>query len=247
MRNFTLLALIVLTFVSCEIPGGSGGITQNKKSIICLLDISGSTKESNLSTFLDNIADEVISKMEDDTSVVILAIDNGSQTAANPLFEIDMSTINFVDESLPMTVRDKMAKIKKAEFLKELIGKFKMQTINNINERKAYATHTDIFGSLNQIKRYKGTTTKVMIFSDMLNYSETFNMERLVRQNKNLVNHIKNAPKVTCNGKVEIYISTGDNVNLGPKKFNAVKEFWETYLNQNAYSLVDYTSSKISI
>lgn len=233
--------------ISCDNFGTTTKTSKEKQSIICLLDISGSTKQSNLSGFIDNIADNVISNLNESSLVQVLAIDNGSQTAANPLFSLDMTQINFVDESLPMTVRTKMAEIKKTEFINNIKKTFKVEVLKNIEVRKAYATHTDIFGSLNQIKRYIGTSTKVLIFSDMLNYSETFNMEKLVRQNKNLISYIENAPKVTCNGKVEIYISTGDNVSLGPKKFNAVKEFWSTYFNENSYVLADYTSGKITI
>lgn len=158
-----------------------------------------------------------------------------------------MTQINFVDESLLMSVISKMAKIKKAEFIKSVKETFKAEIMKNIEVRKAYATHTDIFGSLNQIKRYKGTSTKLLIISDMLNYSETFNMDKLVRQKKNLINEIKKAPKVVANGSIDIYVSTGDNVNLGQKKFNVIKEFWETYFNENSYTLADYTSGRISI
>ena len=131
--------------------------------------------------------------------------------------------------------------------IKNVKANFKAQVMANIDARRAYATHTDIFGSLNQVKRYKGTSTQVLIFSDMLNYSETFNMEKLVKQNKNLISHIKNAPKVNADGKINIYVSTGDNVNLGLKKFNAIRGFWETYFNENSFILQDYTSGKIHI
>lgn len=246
MKILFTFFVISSTILSCE-PTGTSSKSDDKKSIVCLLDISGSTKENNLNFFLDNIVNEAIDKMDESTSLVILAIDNGSQTAAAPLFEMDLSKVDFVDPSLPMTVRDKMAARKKAQFIVELKSSFKQKVLEKINERRAYATHTDIFGSLGQVERYKSNQTTVMIFSDMLNYSEVFNMERLVKKKANLMEELNNAPAVNAKGKINVYVSTGDNVNLGPKKYNAIKEFWEAYFNKNGYELTDYTSGQLSI
>ncbi|AFU68903.1 hypothetical protein P700755_002112 [Psychroflexus torquis ATCC 700755] len=246
MKIFLISLLVSLNIFSCD-PDNKSSKSQDKKSIVCLLDISSSTKENNLNLFLDNIVKEAISKMDESTSIVVLAIDNGSQTAAAPLFDMDLSEISFINPSLPMTVRDKMAQRKKKEFIEELKAGFKQKVMAKINERKEYATHTDIFGSLGQIERYKATTTTVMIFSDMLNYSEVFNMESLVEKSANLIDEIKNAPSITAKGKISVYVSTGANVKLGPKKFNSVKEFWTAYFANNGYELSDYTSGELSI
>lgn len=246
MKIIIASLFILLNIISCG-PENKFSKSEDKKSIVCLLDISGSTKENNLNVFLDNIASEAIAKMDESTSLVVLAIDNGSQTAATPLFQIDLSKVIFLDPSLPMTVRDKMAIRKKKEFIEELKANFKQEVLAKIIERKKYATHTDIFGSLDQIGRYKAKTTTVLIFSDMLNYSEVFNMERLVKKQANLLDQMKNVPNVAANGIVNIYVSTGDNVALGPNKFNSVKEFWTSYFVNNGYQLSDYTSGQISI
>lgn len=241
--SFLLIVLAVVILHSCE----NGTSASPEVSNICLVDISGSIDNSNLMFYLENIQKSIIPFLNEKNSLVLLAIDNGSHTAAVPLFEVDMINMQFENPSDPMTARKKLGEQRRKKYLQSISDSFISETMKNIEKRKAYAKKTDLFGSLRQIKRYTKELTNVIIFSDMLNYSEEANMEKIINSKISPLKSIEKMPKVQGNNSIQIYVCTGDNTNLGTTAYNDLEAFWRTYFSNNDFKLIDYTSSNLKM
>ncbi|MBK5208274.1 MAG: hypothetical protein JJE44_02070 [Flavobacteriaceae bacterium] len=244
MKTFILLiVLAVATLYSCDNSTSASPEVSN----ICLVDISGSIDNSNLVFYLENIQKSIIPFLNEKNSLVLLAIDNGSQTAAVPLFEVDMSNLQFENPADPMTARKKLGEQRRKKYLQDISESFISETMKNIEKRKAYAKKTDIFGSLKQINRYAKNRTNVIIFSDMINYSEESNMEKIINSKISPLKSIEKMPIVKGNNSIQIYVCTGDNTNMGITAYNDLEIFWRTYFSQNEFNLIDYTSSDLKM
>lgn len=243
MKTFTILILAILLLSSCDKL-----FTKTPKvSNICLVDISGSINNTNIDFYLENIQKEIIPFLNKNNSLTVLAIDNGSETAATPLFQVDLSIMNFENSSHPVTIRKKMGIEKRNKYLIKLNNEFINIVKNKITARKKYSNRTDIFGSLKQVKRYSKDITNVIIFSDMLNYSTDSDMEKTIKRKVDLKSLLNKVPNIKSNDKTKVYVCTGDNTSLGGKTYNNIKSFWELYFSRNNYQLVDYTSAYLNI
>lgn len=241
--SFLLIVLAVATLYSCDNVTSASPEVSN----ICLVDISGSIDNSNLMFYLENIQKSIIPFLNEKNSLVLLAIDNGSQTAAVPLFEVDMANMQFENPSDPMTARKKLGEQRRKKYLQDISSSFINETMKNIEKRKAYAKKTDIFGSLKQIGRYAKNRTNVIIFSDMINYSEESNMEKIINSKSSPLERIEEMPIIKGNKSIEIYVCTGDNTNLGTTAYNDLEAFWRIYFSNNDFKLIDYTSSNLKM
>lgn len=146
-----------------------------------------------------------------------------------------------------MTARKKLGEQRRKKYLQDISESFISETMKNIEKRKAYAKKTDIFGSLKQINRYAKNRTNVIIFSDMINYSEESNMEKIINSKISPLKSIEKMPIVKGNNSIQIYVCTGDNTNMGITAYNDLEIFWRTYFSQNEFNLIDYTSSDLKM
>lgn len=242
-----ILTAALLMFSSCEIIDKTLGNENIPVTYISLVDLSDSIEEGNILFYIDNMEKSILPFLDENSKLTILAIDNGSETAASPLYELDMAMMNFENPSHPVSVRKKLAEQAREQYIVDVKATFKEDILNAIASRKKLSGSTDIFGSLKQIERYADGDTRVIIFSDMVNYSSTSNMEKLIKQKRNLEEHLNEVPQIKSKGVVQVYVCTGDNAKMGIQTYNNVKNFWEKYFEANEYKLIEYSSAGLRL
>ena len=120
---------------------------------------------------------------------------------------------------------------------------------NAIKSRAAVNHATDIFGALEVVKgKLKPSDDNYIIFlSDMMNYSNTLNMEpNNLNFNSSTLERILKSVPIYSMPNTTALVLTGEQVEVTPAHFSLVQSFWSSYFNKNNIKLYDYNSGSVA-
>lgn len=240
----TLAALVVCAlFAACGSDQPAGPVGNN---YVVLVDISASALK-DLDGHAADIEQKLLRSMGPMDRLTILAIDDASETFAQPLFQLDMAAKDFVNKSLPVTVRKTVADQDRAAYVDSVQTGFSVALRSAVEERRESAKLTDIFGAFTMAsKQVRPTMTNhLIVLSDMVHEGRELNFERSFRKNANLQQLLPNAPEAALPFQ-NVLVYTGNNTELGHEKFRAVQAFWTSWFAQYNVPLRDYTSGGIT-
>jgi len=245
--SFTILifaitaATFCFTFTSCT--------KEKKKAIVCLIDFSETPEWNSRMEMLKQVTiNSIISKISFNTSLVILPLDKASASGSEEL--LSGRTLNEFDYIPDMTAppdEDRVSQENLQKTKDSLKQEFSQLFDKALQSRVGLQKGTDIFGALEQAKRYlpEGGQNIIILLSDMMNWSNDLKMEPGNFNTASIEQALKKVPAANLsNAKILIY--TGQTGYLPADHFKTVQQFWEKYFSQNNIQLVDYSSGAIT-
>ncbi len=254
MKNTHFLKAIVTititfsSFQSCK--WGSEQLDPRGKNIICVVDFSDSkNSEERLQFYMNVIKTNIIPNLGLYDKISVLPIDKASITNSSDIFLNDLSSKDFEPEmASPMEVDEitlDNLKAYKDTMALEFIKKFQQA----IDSRSKSNHGTDIFGALQMVKGKlrPNDDNFVIMLSDMMNWSNTLNMEP---DNKDF-NYVNIDRILTTVPNYEmpnttVLVLTAEQVEVSPEQFKLVQDFWTRYFENNKMILYDYNSASVS-
>lgn len=240
-----LIALTVaVTFSACgstEQPAVTG------HNHVVLVDISGSALVE-LNAHAPDLEQKFLRTLGPADRLVVLAIDNASETWAKPLFELDMAARDFVNPNLPTTMRQQVADQQRAAYLDSVAAAFQPILKAAVAARAKSNKLTDIFGAFAMARKEARAQQRnhLVVLSDMLHESSSLNFDKLLLARKDLMGVLPQAPMVDLPFE-EVLVFTGDNSTMRPGSFKALEGFWTEWFARNNAPLKEYTSGGIRI
>ena len=241
----TLAALVVCAlFAACGSDSPTGPIGNN---YVVLVDISASALK-DLEGHAADIEQKLLRSMGPKDRLTILAIDDASETFAKALFQLDMAAKDFVNKSLPVTVRKTVADQDRAAYMDSVLSGFGDALRSAAEERRESAKYTDIFGAFTMARKQARPTmtNHLLVLSDMVHEGHELNFERSLRKSADLQQLLPNVPEAELPFQ-HVLVYTGNNTELGQEKFRAVQAFWTSWFAQYNVPLRDYTSGGITM
>jgi hypothetical protein len=238
LRCLAVLA-IALAFTSCEYLQTAEAPGHN---LVVPVDISGSAVK-DLEAHAPQLEDRLLRTLGPKDRLVVLAIDNASETWADPLFELDMSTKNFVNPNLPVTVRQRVADQQRAAFLDSVSRGFRPALLAGVEARAKSSEYTDIFGAftLARKKVRPGAVNHLIVLSDMLHESASLNFHKLLSARRDLMKELPKAPKADLPFE-QVLVFTGNNSEMKDGHYKVLETFWKAWFTEHNVPLRDYTS-----
>jgi len=238
LRTLAAMITVSIVLVACE-PAPKA------HNHVVLLDISGSSLK-DLDDRASDIEHKLLRTMGPKDRISVLAIDDASESWAKPLFQLDLGAKNFVNRSLPVTVRRTVADQDRAAYLDSVISGFSSALHAAVARRTDSKNLTDIIGAFANAKTeiQPGMVNHLVVLSDMLNEGRDLNFQTMLNQGLDLQSALDNCPKTELPFD-DVCVFTGDNATLGAPKFRALKGFWESWFAQQHVPLRIYTSGGI--
>jgi hypothetical protein len=215
--------------------------------VICFVDFS-SRDSITIQWYKETIKNSLLRNMPPASRLVVLPIDYNSLTSSTELFKADFSKNEYHNEYAGLQA-DEVAGQSHQDSISAAIQQFDQVFETAKQDRLQLPEGTDIFGALKQCSKYAvaGQRTLVVLCSDMLEYTDTKNMnfEDHLNSGEEVKQYLANAEKVDLKN-MEIFVLTGVQNNMKPEKYTAVKTFWEQYIAQCNGQLIDYSSGAVS-
>jgi hypothetical protein len=244
LHTLHLLAALTLTtvFTAC---GSSDQPTIKDHNLVVLVDISGSAL-AGLESHAPELEAKLLRTLGPNDRLVVLAIDNASETWAKPLFELDMAAHEFVNPNLPSTMRQQVAVQQRAAFLDSVARAFRPSLLAAVAARSGSNKQTDIFGAFTMANKEVRALqhNHLIVLSDMLHESTSLNFDKLLRARKDLLQELPRAPKVVLPFE-QVLVFTGDNSAMRDGYYKALETFWKEWFAQNSAALQAYSSGGI--
>lgn len=237
MKNlqFLIVGVITLTLTSCK--------EEKPKNIITLIDTSGTIDSNTIEWYRESVENCIMQKMGKKDRFMVLPIDFGSQTASQELYRVDFSKNNYKNEFAGLQSAEVEAQ-SHANSIKKEINTFRIAFANAKTSRERFNRGTDIIGSVKEASKYFDPNTEniLVIFSDMMQYTDKskMNMESQLNNEDEVETYLSRVEPINLLG-FKIIILTGIQEGMTPIKYNAIKSFWEIYINKCEGSLIDYS------
>lgn len=244
LNTLHLLAALTLTMVFTACGTSDQPVITGHNHVV-LVDISGSAL-AGLETHAPELEDKLLRTLGSNDRLVVLAIDNASETWAKPLFELDMAAREFVNPNLPTTMRQQVAVQQRAAFLDSVARAFQPALLAAVAARSGSNKQTDIFGAFTMARKEVRTQqhNHLIVLSDMLHESSTLNFDKLLHARKDLLQELTRAPKVELPFE-QVLVFTGDNSAMRDGYYKALETFWKEWFVQNNAPLRAYSSGGI--
>lgn len=251
---FILLVWVILLFGCKIIEIGKEVVSTGKedkgRNIICVIDFSSSQNDVARQLFYKNvIKNNVIKNLAQNDQIKVVPLDKASVTNSEVIFAEDLSKYEVEPDNAPPLQVDKIIEDNVNKLKNDISANFEKAYSNASESRKSRNQGTDIFGILNTLKsHFKSEEDNYVVFlSDMMNYSESLNMEP---SNPNFTSAkinglLKSVPKMHLQNST-ILVLTGDQPNLSSAHFELVRSFWTKYFEQNGGKLYDYSSATVT-
>lgn len=244
---FFLLSTIVLIVISCT--GSGNKIKQH--TIVCYIDYSETQDwPERMNTMKAVIKNSLINKLSYNTQLVILPIDKSSSNASKEIIiENVADEFDFIPDGTASIDEEKVAANNLQKLRTDITTRFEKSFDKTASERIGLKQGTDIFGALQQAKRYfnltKGGKFSIILLSDMMNWSPSLKMEEANFNVSNINKALQNAPVCDLKG-VNVLVFTGETNYIDAGHYELVKKFWEKYFNREQLTLIDYSSGALS-
>lgn len=244
LNTLHLLAALTLTMVFTACGSSDQPVITGHNHVV-LVDISGSAL-AGLETHAPDLEAKLLRTLSPHDRLVVLAIDNASETWAKPLFELDMAAREFVNPNLPTTMRQQVAVQQRAAFLDSVARAFQPALLAAVAARSGSNKQTDIFGAFTMARKEVRTQqhNHLIVLSDMLHESSTLNFDKLLHARKDLLQELTRAPKVELPFE-QVLVFTGDNSAMRDGYYKALETFWKEWFVQNNAPLRAYSSGGI--
>ena len=247
-KYISFLLIIISLLFSCQ--WGKKRPAPKGKNIICVIDFSDSKNVSERLTFYGNvIKDNIIPKLGIYDKITVIPIDKASLTNSTDILLKDLSSINFIpDQASPME-EQQLTENNLKKYKETLSQDFAVSYKKAIDSRSQVNHATDIFGALEVVKSKLrlNDDNYIIILSDMMNYSNTLNMEpnNSNFNYKTLESVLSTVPSYNMPNTTALVL-TGEQVEVTPSHFSLVQLFWTKYFDKNNIKLYDYNSGSIS-
>jgi len=247
--KFICLFIIIFSLLtSCQ--WGKKRPAPKGKNIICIVDFSDSKNISERLTFYGNvIKDNIIPKLGLHDKITVVPIDKASLTNSTDILLKDLSSMTFVPEQASPMEEEQLTENNLKKYKETLSQDFAKNYQNAIKSRAAVNHATDIFGALEVVKgKLKPSDDNYIIFlSDMMNYSNTLNMEpNNLNFNSSTLERILKSVPIYSMPNTTALVLTGEQVEVTPAHFSLVQSFWSSYFNKNNIKLYDYNSGSVA-
>lgn len=255
MKNtYILNAIILLTALTVTISSCKWGTEREAprgKNIICLVDFSDSKNASErLQFYMTVIKDNIIPNLGMYDKISVLPIDKASITNSSDIFIKDLSATDFEPEMSNAMEEEELIQTNLKKYRDSLIIDFTNAFHSAINSRNKSQHGTDIFGALDVVKSSKlkeRDENYLIMFSDMMNWSKTLNMEPDNRNfNANTLDGLLDKMPNHQMPNLTALVLTGKQVEVTADHFKLVQTFWTKYFEKNGIRLYDYNSASVS-
>lgn len=242
----SIAAFILLS--SCK--WGEKHVAPKGKNIICVVDFSDSKNAATrLQFYMTVIKDNIIPTLGLHDKIVVMPIDKASITNSSDILLDDLSERTFEPDMASPMEEEQIIKENLKKFKDSLAIAFSRNFQVAVNSRSISSHGTDIFGALDiaKSKLRKGDDNYLILLSDMMNWSNTLNMEPGNNNfNKGTVDEILgNVPDITMPNTTALVL-TAEQVEVSAEHFQLVQSFWTKYFAKNQVRLFDYNSASIS-
>lgn len=240
--------MFVIAISSCRIIGHK---TEPKtRNIICVVDFSSTINSQERQTFYMNIIkNNVIKQLAMTDKIIVIPIDKASVTNSSEILIADLSTKDFEPVASSPMETDKITIDNFGKFKDSLALTFETSFNKSVSDRSLQNQGTDLLGAMNNVKGYiKANADNYIIFlSDMMNYTNTINMEPSNAQfsNVNIDAILNRLPGFEMKNTTALVL-TADQPSVSAEHFELVKKFWTQYFNKNNIRLYDYSSASVS-
>lgn len=240
--------LIALLLYSCQ-----SGIKERQanKLIITLFDLSESTATPDIRSAYIKWFGKIIDSLNEGDLLI------GACITEKSIQELKLPVSFEYPVFKPTTDNILLRKIQQEEFQKKLSA-MKEEQIRKVEElllgsgEKPKILKTDILSSLvlasNILHRYPDRKQLLIIFSDMIEDSESYNFEKIKLQDqkiKEILENEKNLENIPDLGGVRIYAIGAQARTM--EKYNSIKRFWIEYFKYSGAELVEYSSSFLGL
>lgn len=245
-KIIVIICLFGLIFMGCQ--------TKEERSdrvIMALFDLSESTATPAMRTAYINGFKEIIKSVRGGDVII------GASITERSIQQLDLPIMFECPVFKPTTDNTLLRKGEEEEFKKKLISA-KEEQIRKIEELllgldgKPKIMKTDILSSLvlasNIFRRYQDRRRILVIFSDMIEDSESYNFERLnlnANKIKEIIEKEKSESRIPDLSGVRIYV-VGAQART-QEKYNSIKKFWAEYFKETGAELVDYASAFLGL
>jgi len=247
-RFIGLFLLIISLLSSCQ--WGKKRPAPKGKNIICVVDFSDSKNVSQRLNFYGNVIKEnIIPKLGPHDKITVIPIDKASLTNSTDILLKDLSSMNFIpDQASPME-EEQLTENNLKKYKETLSNDFEESYKKAIDSRSEVNHATDVFGALEVIKgKLKPNDDNyIILLSDMMNYSNTLNMEpnNSHFNSTTLERALSTVPGYNMPNTTALVL-TGEQVEVTPAHFSLVQSFWTKYFNKNNIKLYDYNSGSVA-
>ena len=244
---FRKTGIWILLFVCCFLLGCNN--KQPHNNIICFVDFSEAPEwNKRLEDFRNLIQHAVIGNMRVEESIVVLPIDKASLTAGTEIYKATFKKeLQYIPERTSPIDEDKVLAKNVQQDRDSFSSAFARRFETVKSERIKQIQGTDIFGALEQAKKYVEPDQKniIILFSDMMNWSSELKMEPDNFSLSSVNIALQKAPSVQIfNARVIVF--TGNLSQISQLHFKAVKQFWTEYFKKQNIELVEYSSGAVT-
>lgn len=249
MKKIVILFLffICLSLFSCEQRKNEG----TTKVILTLFDLSESTARPDIRAAYVKAFKRIIEVLKEGDSLL------GACITERSIQQIDLPVEFEHPIFRPSTDNPLLRSGERDEFEKR-ISSMKEERIKRVDELvigkegQPKILKTDIMSSVmlaaNILKRYPERRRILVIFSDMIEDSESYNFERLKltdKKIKEIIEKEKNRGMIPELNGVRVYITGAQARTL--EMYNSIKKFWTEYFRVTGAELVEYSSTFLGL
>jgi len=250
MRIIRLTKTVIGILIMLLSISACNNAENGRRSIVCLVDFSDSKDAAErLQFYMTAIKDNVIPKLSYTDKITVIPIDKASITNASDILLADLSTHDFEPESASPMEEEQITKDNLKKYTDSLAGGFAQTFQSAIDGRNKTSHGTDIFGALEVAKTKIASTDNniVILFSDMMNYSNVLKMEPGNTEfNSKAIGDILNKVPGSQLPNTTVLVLTADQSNISQEHFKLVQSFWTQYFEKNGIKLYDYNSASLS-
>ncbi len=249
MKKIVILILLIFFVISfsCEIKNNQ----EPPKVIVILFDLSESTARPDIRGAYVKGFNRIIESIKEGDSLL------GACITERSIQQIELP-IEFVHPVFKPSTDNPMLKNSERERFEKKIALMKDEVLQKVDElvigreARPRVLKTDIMSSIilasNIFKRYPGARHILVIFSDMIEDSESYNFEavKLTDQKiKEIIGKEKNRGMIAELSGVRVYVTGAQARSL--EMYNSIKKFWTEYFKESGAELVEYSSSFLGL
>lgn len=241
MRHMITLRFIAAMFVASVLTSCGDKVPTDHNHVV-LLDLSGSAAK-DLPSNLADVEAKLLRSLGPKDRLTVLAIDDASESWAQPLFQLDLGAEDFVQPQLPSTIRSTVADQDRAAHLDSAASSFVATVQQRAVSRSASGGLTDIFGALTKANdhAHPNMLNHLWVLCDMEHEDASINFRKACATGSDLKEFLPKAPVLEVKFG-DVHVFTGNNSLMGKRKFEAITAFWNAYFKQQKVPVITYTS-----
>jgi len=224
LRKIIIIFVIFVSFYSCQ-------KTKSSKIVFVLFDLSASTKQPEIRKRYFNDFNKILAQMGSGDRLIADCITEDPMAQSNFPINTEFKSFNVISgNKLKFDAAEKKVKKQINKTVDSLVFNFK---------RKIYSTK--IFESLQLAERvfkiYHKDRKRLVLFSDMIEESPSYNFKRLnltQSQQQRIITLLKNSDRLPDLSGTQVYVvgaNSGAYQNMPVQKTVSVRNFWIKYFS----------------